>query len=348
MQTQFQIDKIALIIALSFLFLGYFFYRRKESETPPSLNFSSVKIFLKSTPQGRVNWVWLPKMLYLLAFISLLIALIDPHFESMQHRDPQNERSKGYGFYLVVDQSGSMLQESSVGSESKINLLKRVSKKFIQDRPNDLIGLVSFARTAEVLVPLTLDHKLVLQKVDEVEVVTDPTDDGTAIGYAIYKTAHLISFIKKAIKESSKEDIKGAFIVLLTDGFQDPNPLDNGNRLRTMDLSEAAEYAKREEIHLYVINIDTQILKNQFLPYRRILKQITESTGGRFYTLTEGQDLSEVYADIGQLESPFWHEKNRDLFFTRAFSFYPYFILLGMLFLFSAKALETTWLRRFP
>lgn len=348
MQTHFQIDLMALIGVIGLLLMGYFFTRFQKERKAPSLGFSSTKTFSSFQHLGRTRWLWLPKRLYQVGLLALLIALLDPHFEKKHEIDLQTDTVKGFGFYLVLDQSGSMSKTTTDNSLPKIEVLKEVTEQFIQDRSKDLIGLVSFARTAQVLSPLTLDHQSIMQMVRQLEVVKDPSDDGTAMGYAIYKTAHLISAAKEFVKEANHYDVQGTFMVLVTDGFQDPNPLDNGNRLRTMDLQEAVEAAKKEQIHLYIINIDPQIIQNKFAPHRRLLKQLTESTGGRFYYMTGDQDLKEIYADINRIEKPFWHVEQKEIFNSRAFSFYPFFIIIGLLCLFSAQLLETTWLRRIP
>ena len=45
-----------------------------------------------------------------------------------------------------------------------------------------LIGIVAFARYADALCPLTLDHGNLLAILDQLEVVRDRSEDGTAVG----------------------------------------------------------------------------------------------------------------------------------------------------------------------
>ncbi len=156
--------------------------------------------------------------------------------------------------------------------------LRRVASEFVRGRPSDMLGIVSFARTASVVTPLTLDHAQVLDGLKELQVVPSQDQDGTAIGYAIYKTATLIAATEQFMK--GKFEIKGAAILLVTDGLQDPNPLDNENSLRNQDIPEAADYAKEQKIKLYIINIDPSITMDQFAPHRNQMRTAAESTGG--------------------------------------------------------------------
>ncbi len=88
-----------------------------------------------------------------------------------------------------------MASQVPFGNEfiSKADLMKRLTESFIDGRPNDLIGLVTFARMANILAPLTLDRQALLDQLHKVQVVKDESIDGTGIGYAIYKTASTIA-----------------------------------------------------------------------------------------------------------------------------------------------------------
>ncbi len=184
------------------------------------------------------------------------------------------------------------------------------------------------------------------------------------MGYAIFKTANLLTATRHFAQELKEKgqpayDIKSATIVLVTDGLQDPSPLDKGNRLRTIELDDAAAYAKSQGIRLYLINIDPQISTSQFAPHRRQMQRITELTGGQLYLLNEPQELQQIYAAIDQLEkgsiqiegtSKTSTEAKSELMKTHydRFSLSPFLIAIGLLSLFSAIILETTWLRRVP
>lgn len=370
----FSIDWIALWISIIGLLCAYLLRNFLDSR-PPYLSFS----YLKDLQRGqhkRINWTSLPQRLQSLALLSFLIAFIDPHLMFTPNRPAEKEPdltkkelpTEGIAIYLVLDQSGSMAQRivAKINGEKqsirKMDLLKQVTSQFIQDQSSNLIGLVAFARLPHVIAPLTLDENALQKALNEVEIVKVKEEDGTGLGYAIFKTAHLIVATKHFAQElrgkgRAAYEIKGTAIIAITDGLQNPNPLDKGNRLRTIELEEVAAYAKSQDIHLYLINIDPSISSPQFAPHRRLMKTITEATGGQFYLTSETQDLQKIYKDIDVLEKGAFltdlstssdrtpEETNQP---SIRFSFYPFFISLGILCLLSSMFLETTRLRKIP
>ena len=70
-------------------------------------------------------------------------------------------RIEGYDIMLAIDLSASMLAEDYEKDGIRLNRLqaiKPIIKAFIENRPNDRIGLVVFAGKAYTLAPLTFDH----------------------------------------------------------------------------------------------------------------------------------------------------------------------------------------------
>lgn len=367
----FAIDYTAAGILLGILILigslKIFFFSRSIT---PSLAFSRLADLNQSSWRSRL--AFLPTKLHLASLICFMIAFIDPHFLfpkpslSQKQNLPSHETpTEGIAIYLVLDQSGSMAESvEATGEEGhrklipKIDLLKRVTKQFILAHPSDLIGLVSFARVPRVLVPLTLDRDTLLHQLDQIQVVKNPDQDGTAMGYAIYKTANLLAATRHFANDLQQEGkppytIKSAIIIVVTDGFQDPSRLDYGNRLRTMELDDAAAYAKKEKIRLYVVNIDPALSTAQYAPQRRQLQAITTLTGGQFYLVSDSQGLQDIYAAIDQLEKGTISQETQlkaldtKSSYTR-FSLYPFFILLGIGSLFLSLFLDSTLLRRIP
>lgn len=356
------------ILALFLPFIALikkFFFANTQT---PSLAFSQVKELDKITPNWRVRFASLPKWLYFATLACFLLAFIDPHLvTSKNFSDPESQTGKrttipteGTALYLALDQSGSMAQKvltrSSDGSRlymPKIDLLKKFTGQFIRERRNDLIGLMAFARLSRTLVPLTLDQKRLIDVLDELKVVTNPKEDGTAIGYAIFKAANLITATRHYADELNQQgvsqyDIKSAVIIVITDGMQDPSNLDKGNRLRTMELDEAANYAKSQNIRLYVVNIDPAFATEEYAPHRRQLQKITQLTGGQFYLANEGQDLQQIYNSINVLEKGKVPQMAISVIDIRLFSFYPYLIALGLICFLVACILDSIYFKVCP
>ena len=70
--------------------------------------------------------------------------------------------------YFVVDVSRSMLADDF--SPNRLEVAKKYIKEFIDLRSDDRIGLNIFAEKIITLSPLTLDHKALLNKVNDVSV----------------------------------------------------------------------------------------------------------------------------------------------------------------------------------
>lgn len=360
---RFAIDYMATAILMGgCLFAGLLKVFLFPPSPTPSLAFSKLsdlKLF-----SWRSRLFSLPKKLQWAALVCFMIAFMDPHFlfpkspnTQLQSQPLHALPTEGLAIYLVLDQSGSMAEAvEAIGKNGqaekipKIDLLKRVTQQFILDHPSDLIGLVSFARVPKVLVPLTLDQKTLLKQLDQIQVAQTSEEDGTAMGYAIYKTAHLLAMTRHFANDVQQEarppyTIKSAVMIVVTDGFQDPSRLDQGNRLRTMELDDAAAYAKKQNIRLYVVNIDPALATAEYAPQRRQLQTITASTGGQFYMVSNAQDLQDIYAKIDRLEKgSISQEANIQTIDTKSaytrFSTYPFFIFLGLSCIFLAFVLN--------
>lgn len=365
----FMIDWRALILVL--VFLVFFFLISRKRQSLPYVYFSN----LSSLKEGEHGWRsavahW-PRNLKIFTLLFFALAYIDPYFGTQSERlMNKSMATEGIAFYLLLDHSGSMseqvVEENRESTEftSKMDLLKRLTATFIKGDPktglrgrqNDLIGLVAFARIPVILSPLTIDHQSVLDELNKIQVVTKREEDGTGIGYAIYKTANIIAATKHFAQDliphgKPAYDLKGSAIILVTDGFQNPNYEDRGNPIRTMDIQEGAEYAKKYGVHVYIVNIDPSINEKEYAPQRRIMQRAAELTGGKFFPAEDPKHLQEVYAAIDNLEKtvvplpPGLEAKQKII---RIFSLAPFFLVMGMLALFFSILLETTALRKVP
>jgi Ca-activated chloride channel homolog len=382
----FAIDTTALGIALPLGALAYFVWRWRQTFSLPHLKFSNLRGFEGPSQGWRRALASTPQRLAWLSLLFFALAFLDPHLFIDRKKEQKGKHlpygqlgevspSEGIAIYFVLDQSGSMMEKVSAVTPdgfrkmmSKIDLLKQVTTQFIQGdpklklegRPNDMIGLVAFARGATILSPLTLDHQAILDQLSHFDVVHQRDQDGTAIGYAIFKTVNLIAATRHYAQELIEKGepaytIKNSVIILVTDGLQDPNPLDKGKRLRNMDIPEAAEYAKRQGIRLYIVNVEPKLATDEFAPYRRVMQRAAELTGGKFYMMNGSNNLEQIYAEINQLEKSALPEQAKaevrkdlrpDLY--RRISFYPYLIALGLLCLMMAIVLDATVLRKVP
>lgn len=356
-------DWLAVLLAILTFGIVYLLYQRTKKAPIPRVLYSDLHD-LAMAPSLRPILAQLPKILLAAALALFLIGFIDLHQMVPLSTEAAPAASglpprEGIALYIVADHSGSMQEQITIRNTegfsqkvTKIKMLKEVTAEFIEGRPNDLIGLITFARAAQVLAPLTLDHQIILDELKKLEIVKDPAQDGTSIGYALYKAASLITatrhFAQELIKEGkSYYDIKHSVIILVTDGLQDPSKLDYGNPLRTMEPEDAAAYAKQQNIRIYIINVDPSFNTAEFLPQRHVMQRTAESTGGKFFMFDGATNLQEVFDEINQIEKSRIKQNLPSSLFQRV-SFYPYMVALGLLCLLLGCLLESTWLRQSP
>ena len=128
---------------------------------------------------GSVGWLWL---LPVVAAGLMIVALARP--QRMHSRTEVTVN--GIDIVLGLDVSGSMQALDFTIDRRRVNrieVVKSVVSKFIEERPNDRIGLIAFAGVPFLVSPMTLDHDWLQQNLERVSIGSG--DDGTAIGSAI-------------------------------------------------------------------------------------------------------------------------------------------------------------------
>jgi len=292
----------------------------------PAVVFSSLRPLqtLGKARRSRMGG-WLTSLL-LLALALLIVALARPR----QGKTISQVQASGIDIMLALDVSGSMQAEDfTIGGEraNRLEVVKQVTQKFIEARPNDRIGIVCFAGRPYLVSPLTLDHGWLLQNLERVRIGL--VEDGTAIGSAIASSANRLKD-----KES-----KSRIVVLLTDG--------DNNAGKVPPLT-AAEAAKALGIKVYTIGAGTR----GFAPmpvqdmfgrkvYRNVkvdvgedtLKKIADLTAAKFYRATDTKTLNQIFEQIDKLEKS-TVEMNQ---YTQYRDLFPWFLGAG----FGVLALQT-------
>ncbi len=281
-----------------------------------SMPYSSAALAARGGNSIRNSLIRLPLVFRVLVLILLILALARPQ----EGLEKIFDVSRGVAIEMVVDRSGSMGAEMEFdgGKMNRLEVVKRVFKEFVngngdklKGRPNDLIGMITFARYADTVCPLTLAHGPLGRFLDNVQLVENREEDGTAIGDALMLAAARLktaeeSLSARAHDKNRKFDIKSKIIVLLTDGE---------NNAGSMPL-EAAALAKKWGIKIYTIGVGgddglrkiqtmfgTQIVRTGRGVDRKTLTALAEETGGIFRMAEDGEALRAVYEEINRLEA---------------------------------------------
>ena len=236
---------------------------------------------LPRTLRQRVAWV--PLAVLMLAGLSLAVALARPvEREVVPLRDP------GIDIMLVVDTSSSMLQEDMRDDEGyrRMDAARERAEQFAAAREHDRVGLIAFARYAELRCPPTLDEHALAAFLRVLDTVPRGSDfDATAIGTAL----------AKAVQVLEDSDAKSKVVVLLSDGE---------NNVDDILPSEAAAFAVDAGVRVHTIGLGRGIATG--FGFRELtfdsLEMISEATGGEFFHARDDDDLAAVYARIDELE----------------------------------------------
>jgi len=248
--------------------------------------------------------------------------------------------SEGVDIMLALDTSGSMqgLDFKIDGKPtSRLDVVKKVAAEFIQNRPGDRIGLVVFAEEAFTQCPLTLDHGILIEFLNRLELgmAGDATAIGSGIGTAINRM--------KDIKAKSK------VIVLMTDGV---------NNTGRIPPDKAAELAESFGIKVYTIGIgskgDVPFLVNtpfgkQYV-YQKAdldedsLKQIAQTTKAKYFRATDTERFKEIYSEIDHLEKTEAKVKE----YTEYRELFAWFAVPALLLILSELVLGQTLFRKIP
>ena len=262
----------------------------------PAIRFSFVEPLRGFSRPRRAGVGGFRSFIICAALACFVVALARPRLGKTQ----DTIESSGVDILLELDVSGSMLAEDfKLGNDraSRIEVVKDVTKRFIEGRPNDRIGIIAFAGRPYLVSPLTLDHDWLLKNLERLRIGL--VEDGTSIGSALASAANRLKD-KKA---------KSKIIVLLTDGDEN---------ITTIPPATAAEAARTLGIKIYTIAAGTNGLApypvgRDFLgnkQYRNIqvsvdegqLRKVAEIGGGKFFVAMDTNSLNNIFTEIDKLE----------------------------------------------
>ena len=254
-------------------------------------------------PSGGVSWrarlAWLPDAVLAVSLLALAVALAGPR---IGERTSTVQR-EGIAIMMVVDTSSSMaaLDLSTPDRErTRLQAVQDVFEQFVlgggplAGRPDDAIGLVSFARYADTAAPVTLDHENLAAVARNLEITRLPAEDGTAIGDAL----------GLAVERIRESPARSRIAVLLTDGVSNAG---------VETPATAAELARTQGVKVYTIGAGTsgiapvrddrgRLRSTRVQIDEATLREIAERTGGRYFRADNADALVDVYAEIDRLE----------------------------------------------
>jgi Ca-activated chloride channel family protein len=226
---------------------------------------------------------------------------------------------------VAIDVSTSMDAEDV--QPSRLEAAKRAARTFLEGLPTRFnVGLVTFAGSAVVRVPPTTDRRPLRATIDGLTL-----EPRTAIGEGVIASLEAITSFGAQYGESAPP----GRVVLLSDGSNTTG--------RSPDA--AAQRARQARIPVSTIAYGTPegVFYNNGIAVPvpvdgPALQRLAESTGGRFYEAASGEELQNVYQDIGS--SIGYRTERREV--------WVWFIGAGLLLACATAAASLLWFSRLP
>lgn len=235
-----------------------------------------------------------------LAISLIAIALAQPIQKLPTPSEPDSKTVRDIVF--VVESSASFLlpdYEMNGKTETRMNVVKQVLDNFIAKLEGNRFSLAIYADSAYTMLPLTSDQtlaRLSLKRLQPYLAGRTDTAMGEALGLALKQTD-----FSTGVTKANADTLKRV-LVLISDGLSQPSKI---------ELTEAVNYAQLLQVPIYTIGVGASSEKADKRLYTGLLyqpleaeslKTIAQQTGGQYYQVGSGAEISAVLDKINQAE----------------------------------------------
>lgn len=284
----FEYPRLLWLLAIPVLLVAHYIYKEVKGRRA-HLRVSDIRPWMAGGKSAYNYMVHIPMILRTIAIVMIVIAIARPRSSSQMDKID----TEGIDIVFAMDVSTSMLARDF--TPDRISASKDIAIEFISQRPSDRMGIVVFAGESYTQCPLTTDRATLINLMKEIQ--TGLIEDGTAIGNGL----------ATAVARMKDSDAKSRVIILLTDGV---------NNSGEITPQTAADIAKTYGIRVYTIGVGA----NGTAPYpvitpwgvqmqdvqveidEDLLRNIAETTGGRYFRATDNTKLAEIYSEINKME----------------------------------------------
>jgi Ca-activated chloride channel family protein len=304
---------IVPVLALAGVYVWRQVHRRSYA-----IRFTNVDLLRALAPRGLGYRRHLAAGAFLLTLATLACALARPSTDAKQPL----ERAT---IMLAIDVSLSM--QSADVAPNRLTAAQQAAKEFVKELPAGYnVGLVSFAKSANVLVSPTKDRASINQAIDSLQLA-----EATATGEAVFTCLSAI----QSVPADGANGAPPARVVLLSDGY----------RTAGRPIEDAASAASNANVPVSTIAFGTddgvvQIQgQSQRVPVDRAsLQKLAETTKGHYYAAVSLSQLKQVYQDMGS--SIGYKTVPREIT--------QWYVGIAMLFAFAAAGMSLLWTSRLP
>lgn len=265
-------------------------YILRQRDSHATMSLSTTQAFARMPRSWKQYLRYALFALRMATVACVIVVLARPQ----THDSWQTSKTEGTDIIIALDVSSSMMARDF--RPDRLEAAKEVAQRFISGRQNDNIGLVIFAGESLTGVPMTMDHTILTNYLQSLQMGV--LEDGTAIGDGI----------ATSLNRLRDGQAKSKSIILLTDG---------SNNTGIVAPVTASEVAREMGIKIYTIGVG----RNGTAPYPQrtltggiefvpqpvvideaTLQTIANSTGGQYFRATDTGTLQRVFEQIDALE----------------------------------------------
>lgn len=303
------------LLLIPILALAYLLAQRRRRAY--AVRFTNVALLAQVAGRGPGVRRHVPPALFLLGVAALLVSLARPSAVVAVPRDDTS-------VMLVLDVSGSMAANDM--QPNRMVAAQQAASAFVAALPpNVQLGVVSFASSASVRVPLSTDTARAQRAIAGLR-----AEGGTAIGDGL--SMALDQLAQRPVDATGQQ--APARVVLLSDGQPTAG----------RDPQTVAARAQQEGVRVYTVGIGQRGARTRVQGRVNVqldeatLQRMAEQTGGQYFYAAEAGQLEQIYADLGSQVS--WREERTEV--TALVS------ALGTVLMVVSGLLGLRWFQQFP
>ena len=279
--------------------------------------FGDEKLVSQMMPSYSKSKVWVRLVLFSIGFFFFVIGLSRPQIGARL----KEQEIKGAEIIIAIDVSNSMLAEDY--SPNRLERAKLAVSRLVDKLRDDRIGLVIFAGTSFVQLPVTTDYVSAKMFLNSIDTGSIPIQ-GTALGDAI----------TTCIRSFSAQSDKSRAIILITDGENHED-----------DPVSAAKQAAEMGIKVFTIGVGSpegkpipmngELLKDkdgEIVVSRldeAVLQEIAAEGNGAYVRAGNSEfGLNPIIDDLRKLED----EKYNSVVFEEYDEQFMYFLAIALVF----------------
>jgi len=264
--------------------------------------------------RGRHTWRMRAARILPACFVSALLLIVAAMARPQSGFTKELRKMQAIAIEMTVDVSGSMesldlstASPTGITYRTRLDVVKEIFADFVAERPDDLIGLITFGGYATTLAPLTTDHAALLHVLDDVDIPTHAPAEGYVVDKEELLTA-LGDALATACARLENARPESKIVVLLTDGVSNTG---------LIEPDAAKLVARRMGVRVYTIGVGSTgrasfpagaaagtvgFRAADLAPDENLLRRIADVTGGRYFNVKDRHGLISALKSINELE----------------------------------------------